>query len=361
MDWTNKSVKDIVRYFDRLSVKPYDPIFGCYDPGLGELPEIPGILELNRDAEPFLIQSTGTETPLLRRGQYDPLTFVHFSDIHAVRELWNRIVDYTNHYSDYIAFGLHTGDYCCDNQEQWRDLYAEGTPCLRPILNCVGNHDTIAGPEWVKMPKEEAWKLLFSHTENWKAAFLDCDHSMSYYRDFPESNLRLIVLDQYFDLELQQQWLRDLLQDAQKKGCWVMTAMHEPTAEIVDSPNVTFHTLTKFPLLRESPFESVLREFIHQGGNFVCNFCGHEHHDLFGYTAGGVLNVAVECACDWAGWCDGKRIRGTRTYDCFNVVTVDPDQKLLKLVRIGNNADYYLRKKQVLCYDYQTHSVIFNG
>ncbi len=361
MNWENKSVKEIVAHFDRISVKPYDPMFGCYDPGLEPLPEIPGILELNRDVEPFVIQATAAETPFMRRRKYEPLTFVHFSDIHAVPELWNRVVAYINHYKDYIAFGLHTGDYCCDNQDQWYDLYATGVPCVRPILNCVGNHDTIQGPQWEKMPKAEAWKRLFLHRENWGVRFLNCPHSMSYYRDFPDSNLRLIVLDQYYDLELQLEWLKTLLEDAEQKGLWVMTAMHEPSAEVAHPVGATFHTLTKFGTLSDSPFEAVLVAYIARGGRFICNFCGHEHHDLFGYTAGGVLNVAVECATDWAGWCDGKRVRGTKTYDCFNVVTIDPDLHLLKLVRVGNNADYYLRKKQVLCYDYQNRRVVFNG
>ena len=357
MRFRGKTTKEIVAYFDSLSIKPYDSVFG----GSGQLPSIEDILTLNKDIESFVIQASASETPFLHRSQHEPLQFVHFSDVHAVLELWNRMVRYINHYSDCIAFALHTGDYCGDNQDQYRDFYTEGTPCVRPILNCVGNHDTVAGPQWQKMPKEEAWKRLFNHTDDWEANFLDCPNSMSYYRDFPESNIRLIVLDQYFDLELQKKWLRGLLADAKKKDLWVITAMHEPTAEIVDAPNVTFHTLTEFPPLRETPFESVLKDYIAEGGNYLCNFCGHEHHDLFGYTAGGVLNVAVECACDWAGWCDGKRVRGTRTYDCFNVVTIDPDLHLLKLVRVGNNADYYLRKKQVLCYDYQNRRVVFNG
>lgn len=357
----DKSNGELVDYFNCISVKPYDPLLGCYDPALGSLPEIPGIVEMNRDVESFVIQSTACVTPLLHRGQYEPLTFVHFSDIHAVTELWNRTVDYINHYREYIAFGLHTGDYCCDNQDQWRDLYSEGACCQRPIFNCVGNHDTFAGSQRQIMPKEEAWKRLFLHTQDWNVSFLDCPYSMAYSRDFPESNIRLIVLDQYFDVEAQRAWLKNLLEDAGEKGLWVITAMHEPSAEVTQPVGVTFHTLTEFDHLPEGPFEAVLSDYVKKGGRFLCNFCGHEHHDLFGYTAGGVLNVAVECACDWAGWCDGRRVRGSKTYDCFNVVTVDADQSLLKLVRVGNNTDYFLRKKQVLCFDYQKHSVIFNG
>jgi hypothetical protein len=346
-----------VTYFDRISIKPHDPVFD----GSGDLPPIEDILTMNRDMESFVIQASATETLFLQRSTYEPLQFVHFSDVHAVLELWNRMVEYINHYRDYIAFALHTGDYCGDNQEQYRDFYTEGTPCVRPILNCAGNHDTITGPNWVKTEKEETWKRLFNSTENWDVSFLNCPFSMSYYRDFPESNIRLIVLDQYYDRDVQLRWLKEILDDADEKGLWVITAMHEPSAEIVKPVGVTFHTLTKFSTLSDSPFESVLADFVKKGGRFICNLCGHEHHDLFGYTAGGVLNVAVECACDWSGWCDGKRVRGTRTYDCFNVVSIDTDLGILKLVRVGNNADYYLRKKQVLCYDYQNRCVVFNG
>ena len=216
MRFRGKTTKEIVAYFDSLSIKPYDSVFG----GSGQLPSIEDILTLNKDIESFIIQASASETPFLHRSQHELLQFVHFSDVHAVLELWNRMVRYINHYSDCIAFALHTGDYCGDNQDQ--------------------------------------------------------------YRDFPESNIRLIVLDQYFDSELQKKWLRGLLADAKKKDLWVITAMHEPTAEIVDAPNVTFHTLTEFPPLRETPFESVLKDYIAECGNYICNFCGHEHHDLFG-------------------------------------------------------------------------------
>lgn len=356
MRFSDMTGKEIVAYFDSISVKPYDPAFG----GKGELPPIPDILEQNRDMEPFVLQASAMETPFLRRSVYEPLQFVHFSDVHAVLELWNRIVRYINHYSGHIAFGLHTGDYCGDNQLQYRDFYAEGISCARPILNCVGNHDTVTGADWAKTEKKEAWKLLFNHTEKWDVTFFDCPFPMSYHLDFQQSNIRLIVLDQYYDLEVQKNRLRELLEDAKQKGLWVMTAMHEPSAEITQSMDVTFHTLTEFPKLPESPFEPILAEFIAEGGNFICNLCGHEHHDLFGYTEGGVLNVAVECACDWAGWCDGKRVRGTRTFDCFNVVTVDVNLGVLKLVRIGNNCDYFLRHKGALCFDYLNRRVISN-
>lgn len=64
------------------------------------------------------------------------LQFVHCSDSHTVAEPWSRMVEYVNHYKDYISFVLHTGDYCGGSREQYVDFYGTCAPCRRPIYNC---------------------------------------------------------------------------------------------------------------------------------------------------------------------------------------------------------------------------------
>ena len=358
------STKMAVAYYDSISVKPYvRPFLKPGEPERG-LPEIQSILSLNQDMESSVIQSSACKTKLLGGG-YEPLQFVHFSDIHGVLDEWNRMVEYINHYEKYISFALHTGDYCGDSQDQYMDFYAEGTPCVRPVLNCVGNHDTIAGENWESQPKKKAWEKLFNHTENWGAVFMEGDFSMTYYRDFPDSNIRLIVLDLYYDGATQAAWLSDVLKDALEKGYYVMTAMHELIAPMTRGVDVTFQSLRDYGADGGSEsrkaFEREIVRFMAKGGNYICNLAGHYHTDRFGYTESGILNVAVECASDWAGWCEGWRVRGTRTYDCFNVVCVDVNLGLLKLVRIGDNTDLYLRSKRVFCYDFVNKKVISNG
>lgn len=351
--------KEIVSYYDRISTKRFDPDFYELAGVAPETPEeIESILTLNRDVEPFIIQASAPKT-LLHSPSNKILQFVHFSDIHAVQELWDRMVEYINHYRDHIDFALHTGDYCCSHQDQYKDLYL-GKACARPILNCVGNHDTIS-PDGQKRGKESVHGKLFNHAENWGVTFLDVPNATAYYRDFPESTVRLIVLDLYYDTELQRSWLQELLSDALEKGLHVITAMHEPSGKIVTPEDVTFHTLTSYSDEVCPNFDDILGDFCRAGGKFICNLSGHCHHDLFGFTEHGVLNCSVECATDWAGWCDGHRIRGTRTYDCFNTVSIDTSDGLLKLVRVGDNADRFLRIKRTLCYDYIRHKVIYNG
>ncbi len=322
------------------------------------------IIELNRDRETAVIQC-GYGRTMFFKDPYKNLTFVHFSDVHAVLPLWNRMVEYMNHYGDYIDFALHTGDYCGDRQEAYVDFYKDGTKTDKMILNCVGNHDTVTTPQWIRNTKESAHDLLFNHTESWGATFQDIPHAMNYCKDFPEANVRLIVLDLYYDQDLQLPWLNSLLDQALAVGLHVITVSHEPSDKLVNCPDTAFHSLVDYSPLDPGPgkkfFEDALGDFIDKGGHHICHLAGHQHHDLFGRTARGVLNICVECATNWYHWCDSRRIAGTRTWDCFNVMAVDVNQQLIKLVRIGDDTDCFMRQKRTLCYDYGRHCLVYAG
>ena len=325
------------------------------------------IIELNRDVEPYVIQASASRSMFFKAkfgDPYIPLQFVHLSDAHAVLDLWNRMTEYVNHYAEYLSFALHTGDYCGNSQSVYCDFYTDGIPCLRPRLNCVGNHDTYKSKFEVDpiQPKEITRDMLFKQTEAWGVEFMDVPASMTYRKEFPESNVRLLVLDNYYHQTEQLQWLADQLLDARQKGIFVITASHETTAHVHDSFGVSFHTANDYEGLngRQPTFEieQEIVRFKELGGIHVCHLAGHHHHDLFGLTDAGVLNVAVPCATNWHHWCDGKRVKGTRTYDCFNVVAVDANLHHLKIVRIGDNCDHFLRPKHALCFDFKNNKVI---
>lgn len=333
------------------------------------------IIELNRDVEPLIIQGSATRTEFFKPkfdDRFKPLRFVHCADMHDRLDLWSRMVEYTNYYRDYLDFVIHTGDYCGGRQEQYTDLYNDGTHCELPIYPCVGNHDVYtyvgddadAAANLKISTKQNTYKLIFAPFDLSGLNFMDGEFSMTYYRDFPDSNIRLIALDQYYDTDIQCPWFKGLLDDARAKDMCVITAMHEPSANINDTFGVTFHTINDYVGLNGKlvthPFEPIIADFIADGGRFVCNLVGHEHHDMFGLTDAGVLNVVVPSGTCWDGWCDSKRIKGTRTFDCFNVMCVDVNLGLLKIVRVGNNRDHYLRSQRSLCYDYINRKVIFN-
>lgn len=327
------------------------------------------ILELNRDMEPFIIQGSATR-PKRFNDKYTPLQFVHFADVHNRIKQWNRLVEYINYYEKYIAFALHTGDYCGSCQEQYTDFYNVGEPCVKPIYNCLGNHDTYIDQTIINgqsniSTKEGVYKLLFNRTENWDAEFMAGEFSMTYYKDFPDSGIRIVVLDNYYDIDTQKHWLEQVLKDALKKELHVITATHELTDHICNPCDTVFHTLNDYKSIcgkeRRSPFEEVIVNFIKDGGIHVVHLAGHHHHDRFGYTAAGILNCAVECATSWDGWNDGTRVEGTRTFDCFNVVSVNASLGVFAIARIGDNTDHYLRHKQSLCFDYINKKFIYNG
>ena len=320
------------------------------------------IITLNKDLEPFIIQaSEGLGRKFANTTK--PLVFTHFSDVHTRQELWNRIMEFNNYYSDYLNFSIHTGDYCGANQSNYINLYAGGKECNIPVFNCVGNHDTYIDNNGTIGTKEKTKQLIFTKTDNWNVAYMDIANSMTYYKDFPSQKIRLIVLDYYFDIDAQCTWLAERLVGAKANGYHVVTCMHEMSKPIINKLDTTFQTIDNFEALGGnkysiSKFDKVIGDWIKQGGVHVGNFAGHEHSDFIGYTENNVLNVCVQAATDDTIWTDGKRIQGTRTWDCFNVVAVETSTGTLKIIRIGNNSDHYLREKKILSYDYINKRII---
>lgn len=320
------------------------------------------IVYLNKHIEPYIIQSTATKASELGTS-LKPLTFIHFSDWHRVSALWKRICEYLNEYKDYIQFALHTGDYCENSQVDYTDAYLLADT-KRPILNCVGNHDTYTDASYTKGSQESTYNLLFNHTDNWNVVFGDGSNTMYYYKDFADSEIRLIVLDNYYDIDNQKVWLQNKLNEAKSLGYAVITAMHEVSRPIVNKIQCSFQTLdnheSKGGNASVTQFDTIIKDFKDNGGVHIVNLCGHEHEDMIGFTSNGVLNLVVECATSWNGWTGGHRIKGTKTYDCFNVFSVEKDAGIFKVVRIGDNTDHYLRGKNVLVYDYINKKVISN-
>lgn len=331
------------------------------------------IIALNRDVEPFVLQANYTRSEATFRpvygDKYTPLCFVHAADMHNVPAVWNRMIQYVNYYHDHIDFALHTGDYCGGCQLNYTDMYAASEKCVHPVYNCVGNHDCYSGTgPWVLTDKKIPHDLLFNHTEDWAVQFMDCPHSMSYYKDFPEANLRMIVLDDYYHIDETREWLRGILEDARQKELAVFTAQHESMTHITHPVSRAFNTQDDFVAVwnyherRRTEysydqydrvlFEDILVEFIRKGGHFVCNFSGHDHVDSFGYTEAGILNAVVESGTTWDSISDIRRFEGTKSMDCFNVVSIDTNLGLLKLIRVGANVDHYMRKKTAICFDY---------
>ena len=321
------------------------------------------IAELNEDMQTF-VQSAKMSYPENAKTAFSqiktPLSILHFSDIHGKTTLWKRIMEYADANENYLDLIIHTGDYCDADQTAYTDLYSIKTPNNLIVYNCVGNHDVYAiMGQGINEDKSVAYGMLFNHTSDWGVTFEDdIDYSMTYYKDFASNNIRLIVLDNYYDTAKQVSWLQTVLADAKENGLHVITAAHQVTARPSQKISCPFQTLIPYDTkasigaVANTVFDEPIQQFKQSGGKHIVHLAGHEHQDWFFKTGRGILNMAVQCATNYQGWTENKRVNGTKSMDCFNIVSADTDLGILKVIRIGANTDSYNRKLDVLTYDY---------
>ena len=346
-----------------------DPYDNYYFNGIEILkPSIISIEDLNPEAE-TIVQALKTTYPENAQNYfspvYDPITFLHFSDIHRNATLWKRIGEYMDYHNSDIEFGIMTGDYVEDNQTEYTDLYNAYTP-YQPLYNCVGNHDTYEDNNHQTASKSSVYNKLFNHQTNWNVTFAPLSNSMTYYKDFSNKKIRMIVLDNYYDIEAQLTWLANTLADAKTLGYSVITFSHQVTDAPHDKVNCTFQTLIpyedgNFSSVVYTPFDDVIADFKNNGGKHIAHFSGHEHENWFYKTESGVLNISIQNAGTYMGWSEGYRKPYTKSWDCFNVVGIDINFGIIKIVRLGANVDAYNRTLNVITYDYTHDTVIFNS
>ncbi len=316
------------------------------------------IVELNRDIQNALIQSTAKK----KADEKEVLTIMHITDIHGRQDLFNRLVEFSNYYYSNINMLLHTGDYVYKGQEDFVDLMSNAEINNVLFYNVVGNHDQyVSNADRSQAGKALTYeKVIGGTTRAWQGlgvTYMSGDYSMTYYKDFSDSKIRIIILDDYYNIPEQAEWLKDVLEQARTNGYQVITAKHSKSDNI--STRIScFNSKDTYTGKYNTTFENVIKEFIDAGGVHICNLCGHEHIDEVGYTANGILNIVAECVTDDVYWQNCKRNKGTKTYDCFNIISIDTNQGHLKIVRVGDNTDIYMRKKQYTCIDYINKTVI---
>ena len=340
------------------------------------------VASLNRDKEHLLYDAwQARDQQLQGKSVDDPngsaLGFLHFSDIHGNLVSWKRLGAYLDHFGDMFSFAIHTGDYVPSSQSDYNsdsgNMYQRVTT-VKPIFNCVGNHDVILGNNQ-NADLSSTRNILFSDISNWGVTCPSND-AMYYYRDFDD--VRLIVLDQYYanvaeseyyanDAELT--WLGGVLDDAKNNGKSVITASHTQTAPITHNIS-TFNNIDRpsSALPATNGFEDKIKAFKRAGGTHICHLGGHWHWDVVGTTDNGILNILVECATFYGGGYRndirryGDKLKvNSRAYDCFNAIFVDTQTKTLRIIRIGSNSDNYLHPKNTLCIDYAAGTLIANG
>ena len=316
-----------------------------------------------------------------------PIKFLWFSDIHADSDNLKRLIEFKEAYNTYIDDILSTGDNIASHFEDSYTWWSENGG--DNILNVLGNHDG-----WTTIPpstQEDVEggyqgsalmvvkpllcynKFFAPYISNWNVVQPDDAAELGkcyYYKDYTYNNnvtLRLVVLDCmhyniYSDLDgqgnsIQMAWFENVLSDANTNHIPVMVAAHYKAYSSFTRVNCSFNSYDyasedTMPLAKEK-----VDNFIAGGGEFVCWLHGHDHFDLT-TTMGthSFLSLGIETAKCPDVWEDSLRVENTKSQDCFNYISIDTREKLVKIVRIGDDYNRYLQHKGVLVYRYADYN-----
>lgn len=345
------------------------------------IPENGGILGLNPEKEivPRIENLCRRFIPYGGSSTDNPpvLSFVWMSDVHADNKNILRVKEFYDKYSDYINGGvIDTGDFIGNTFSQGLPTATSKVP---GFIRIVGNHDAYNknGSTWVLVPAVDVYQgFLKGYIENWgvvQPANAEANGYCYFYKDFSENNVRIIALDgEHWDTT-QKDWLIATLSDSGTKHIvcllhrapFMLTPQPHNPFDNIDYVNETVTEGTAHVRDHEPYVEAytAVKNFIDNGGNFVCWLCGHLHDDYIGLgrdaDVSNQLVIGVACASSSASATNSgsmSRVVGEKSQDCFNVVGIDTASRTIKIMRVGTDFDRYLRKKDTMSWDYKKYN-----
>lgn len=318
------------------------------------------------------IMLQATRYLLTSTGKYDskPLVLCHFSDIHGDGINLKRILEFYNNYKAYFTDIIHTGDIVHDNFNDDFEFW-KNTEGSNIILNCIGNHDSSRkeGDNYIQdiTSKQCFDKFFKEQIENWNCVQPESAEDLGlcyYYKDYSDSKIRLVVLDCMHYTDNQNSWFSQVLTEAKDKNYSVLVANHYQGGTMKCDESCTFQSplWAHVDATINEKASATVDSFMNAGGDFIAWICGHTHRDLFGVLEKypNQTCIAVDCGFCNDYWNDSFRRIGTKSQDCFNIMSINRSLNTFSIYRVGNNIDLQLRSKKCLVYNYATHKVISN-
>lgn len=296
-----------------------------------------------------------------------PLTILHFSDLHADKGVLKRITEKITEYGDKIDDAICTGDMTANTSEaisSWWDA---------DIMTCIGNHDTASynsstGYNWtaLSMADRDAYYIA-PFESNW--GITHTSGTSYYYKDYATQKVRLIVMDGMLytnagiEATAQTSWLSGLLSDAITNNLHVLIAIHSPHGGAT-AVNCSFSRYGQGTMPTYSDCNTpqavidAVASAITNGLHFVGYIVGHTHQDNIWDASGDgkQLMYCVTCAAVYqsAQWVNSDQNRSALE-DAYNIVTIDTDNTLVKIVRGGGaDIDDHMRTRKAICFNYST-------
>ena len=325
----------------------------------------------------------------LRSSTASPLSLLWFSDPHRHTSSLKRIVKFKEYLkaNSLIEESICTGDlvHGSINEGSYYEKFWYGTEGTEDILIVVGNHEhyeNSVSPHG-KASLSTIDGVMFKDIANWGVERED--YNTFYYKDYPEQSIRLIVADPAIVTSVdgvdEEAWLDTTLSGARTLGYSVVIASHYlKLDESTETKSVTIYdngwsnnlaraTATStmgYDWSNSCDIVKCVTEFIADGGSFLCYLIGHTHTDIVSYPTGHQDQLIISLASasserDHATKLttnDLPRYDSTKTQDCFNVITFDTTNKIIKCVRVGANMNMYEQPRTAFAYDVQNHTFL---
>lgn len=327
-----------------------------------------------------IIESNGGEYALTRQFKSlsktfgnKPLILSWTSDVHHATNEIKSFIDFSKHFSSYINDMIHTGDTVIDTIYDTNVF--EEIENGNKVINIIGNHDCYdPNNTYGELDFADGIasynKILKNNISNWGVIQPTDAESQGYcyfYKDYSESKIRLICLDCMHWDNNQKTWFENILNTAITNKMAVIAATHYMfTLNPEGIRECGFHSVygeKYFPMNAQSlngEAESLVHAAIEKGLNFICWIQGHAHCDFFvksrnypeqyGITVTRTSNGVAKETDSLRGKYKGK--------DAFNILAVDTTVGILTVKRIGDNYDKFLRKRDILVFDYINHKII---
>lgn len=295
------------------------------------------------------------------------LVLCHFSDIHGDKNALKRVLEFCNSYNEYIDDIIHTGDSVYndfrDDFSFWKKSGANH------VLNCIGNHDiweyNESGFQGLTYKGSASYNRYFApFISNWSVTQpIDSNNAQCfYYKDY--HGIRLIVVDCYSIDTVQLLWIKQVLDDSLSNNLSVVIAAHETKSgakNLFTSFSSYKYGQTILNGSLSGDLISLVDYFIDNGGDFICWLMGHSHLDFVGLlpAKNTQLSIIVEAATNnKKQFDDVERLSGTKNQDAFNIVSFSIANKMISIVRVGNDIDGENRNKHALVIDYKSGRVV---
>lgn len=310
----------------------------------------------------------GMKEKILQANRNTNFTLLHLSDIHMYVPSLNCLVDVIKFYNKYSALiddAVCTGDMV---GQKFSDAYYTSVWDANgggEILTCIGNHDCTEGGDSygrVEHTQAEVYdKFIEPYVTGGNPSWgtVSYQENITYwYKDYASKGVRLISMNALLsgdEATAQNTWLQQTLAGAKTNGYSVIILTHYgPYNGVKVDCNFTDKIEPVLSGFKEMYQQSV-QSFIDGGGDFVCYLSGHTHYDLICKNTNYPNQLFVVVTATYSGFPDL-----TKPKERFNILTFDKTRHIVKIIRVGQDRDEYMRHIGLITIDYKTLEVIYS-